>query len=100
MTGLKTTLDYERACRVAKKVIDQWDPYSLLAQGAPPDEFEALAASVVRFIPRMRSTEDAVRAVSEVFSEAFDGATFQPEHCREVGARLFGAFTEEGLLTK
>jgi len=98
MTVLKTTNDYKRACRVAKEVIDAWDPHSLLAGGAPRDEFESEAAAAVRYVPRMNSIEDATLAVSEVFSESFDPKEFQPERCREVGARLYAALAQAGLL--
>ena len=98
MSGLKTAEDYERACRVAKQVIDGWDPYSLLSGGAPRDEYEGEAAALVRHVPRMNSPDDATRAVSAVFSESFRADDFQPERCREVGARLFAALAEARLL--
>ena len=98
MSGLKTAEDYERACRVAKEVIDGWDPYSLLSGGAPCDEYEGEAASLVRHVPGMNSSEDATRAVSQVFSESFGAEDFQPDRCREVGARLFAALAEARLL--
>ena len=98
MTGLKTRADYERACEVAKRVIDAWDPYGLLAQGAPSDEFESCAAQLVTYVPRMRTADDAVDAVSRVFSESFEPEYFQPNHCRDVGTKLFSALAQAGLL--
>jgi len=98
MSGLRTKADYLRACEVTKKVIDAWDPYSLLAQGAPPDEYDACAARVVRFIPTMRQPEDAVLALSQVFSEGFEPELFQPDPCQEVGEQLFRALGDAGLL--
>jgi len=97
---LTTTEDYLRALHVTKQVIDAWDPYRLLAGGAPHTEFEAEAASVVRFIPTMRTPEDVARAVSEVFSAAFEPGIFGPENCRGVAARLFDALPSAGLLVE
>src|SRR5438132_5692018 len=98
MSDPRTTADYVRACEVTKRVIDAWDPYCLLGQGAPPDEFEACAVQVVTFVPAMRSEEDAVAALSQVFSERFEPELFEPRHCREVGGRLFQALCNAGLL--
>jgi hypothetical protein len=100
MTGMTKTADYLRACEVAKRVIDAWDPYALLAQGAPSDEFEGCAAKVVTYVPRIRTPEDATNALSRVFSEAFEPELFQPDHCREVGAALFSALAQAGLLSQ
>ena len=98
MTGLKTRADYERACEVVKRVIDAWDPYALLAQGSPSDEFEGCVAQVVTYVPRMRTPDDAVVAVSRVFSEFFEPEYFQPSHCRDVAMKLFSALAQAGLL--
>lgn len=89
MRYLKNRKDYDRACAIAKSVIDSWDPYRLLEDGAPDDEFEAEAASIVVHLPRILSAEDAVDAVSTVFSNAFEPDLFKPEHCRDVGERIY-----------
>ena len=95
---LTTEDDYARACALTKRVIDDWDPHGLLGSGAPSDEFEAEAASVVRYIPRMRSTEDAANAISDVFSHYFEAEGLAPDDCRSVAARLFEALGRAGLI--
>lgn len=95
---LKSTDDYERARRIARDVIDEWDPYQLLASGAPSDEFEPAAASIVVQVPKFRRPQDAVQAVSEVFSARFEPEYFRPEHCRAIGEKLFQALERAGLL--
>lgn len=99
MSGLRTPADYLRACEVTKAVLDTWDPYSLLAHGAPSDEFEACAARVVTFIPTMTGPEDAIDAVSQVFCDRFERGAFPPEQCMEVGTELFQALCEAGLVS-
>ena len=96
--ALKTTEDYVRACQVAQGVINRWDPYSLLAAGAPADEFEPEAASVVRYIPKIRSATDAATAISEVFSKVFEPRYFTREHCLDVGKDLFAALITAGII--
>jgi uncharacterized protein DUF1871 len=96
--ALKTTDDYVRACQVTQDVINRWDPYGLLASGAPAHEFEPEAASVVRYIPRIRSATDAATAISEVFSEAFEPQYFTREHCLDAGRALFTALIAAGII--
>ena len=96
---LKTADDYARACTITKQVIDRWDPYALLASGAPSDEFASRAADVVRHIPAMRNSQDAAQAISEVFSDAFEPEHFQLAQCREVASELFEALRKAGLLS-
>ena len=96
--SLKTKTDYVLACRVVKTVIDEWDPYALLAQGAPADEFNREVAALVPHIRHIRGIEDAAQAVSHVFSAAFEAQDFGVEACRPVGSRLFDALVTAGFL--
>jgi hypothetical protein len=79
-------------------VIRKWDPYGLLKMGCPEDEFDREIHSLVRQIPRMRSADDAIYAISRVFSSAFGPGKFQPEVCADVGHELFEALCISGLL--
>ena len=46
---------YKRALQVVGSVVREWDPYSLIAGGAPEDEFESEIAGVVAQIPRIKN---------------------------------------------
>jgi hypothetical protein len=85
---------------VVRRAIHDWDPYELLANGAPPDEFDREIASIVAQIPRISSGMDATLAVSRVFSSSFQADLFKPEHCVEVGKRLYEDLNARGLLNK
>jgi hypothetical protein len=85
---------------VVAAVIREWDPYGLLRTGSPLDEFDAEIHSLVRQLPRIATKQDAILAVSRVFSAAFDAETFKPEFCEAVGAMLFAALTESRLVTE
>jgi hypothetical protein len=95
---LKTRTDYDRAFEVVKSVIDAWDPYSLLAGGAPPDEFELEVGKLLPRIEHIHTPEDAVREVVSVFGQCFDRKEFTPESCADVGARLYSKLEAAGLL--
>jgi len=93
-----TKADYKLALQVVGEVIREWDPYSLLASGCPPDEFDSEIASVVAQIPRIKSENDAVCALSRVFASAFEKERFAPTDCAATGAKLFAALTAHGLV--
>lgn len=98
MNMLKSKSDYKHAFVVVKSVTDEWDPYALLENGAPSDEFEGIASLIVGHIPRIRSSEDAITAISKVFCEEFEPDLFRPEGCREVGNKLFSQLTKGGFI--
>jgi hypothetical protein len=95
---VKTKRDYENVFGVVRAVIHKWDPYGLLAGGAPQEEFDREIASVVSQIPRISSTEDAANVVSRVFSSSFEPDIFRVEHCTEVGENLYLALKMHNLV--
>jgi hypothetical protein len=90
--------DYDRALSITRKVLREWDPYSLVAGGAPNDEFDSEAAEIVTLIPQIHSAADAAAALSQVFSEAFSAADFSGDACASAGAKLFARLSEAGLV--
>jgi hypothetical protein len=96
---MNTRADYDAATDVVAAVISAWDPYSLLAGGAPRDEFEMEVARLVTRIPHIRSAADASREVAAVFSHYFSPEDFSSESCSEVGARLFDELQKAHLLS-
>ena len=95
---MKTEADYKRAIEVVGSVIRRWDPYALLAHGAPSDEFDPLITRLVVQIPRIGSAHDAAQAVSRVFSSAFQPEGFSLEDCATVGSELFDALSAQKLV--
>jgi hypothetical protein len=91
-------VDHKRALEVVGSVIREWDPYSLIAGGAPADEFDSEIASVVAQIPRIKTEEEAALVLSRVFSSAFEAERFTLEDCTEAGKRLFAALLVSGLV--
>ena len=90
--------DFELVLQVVGTVVRDWDPYSLLATGAPTDEFDSEIASVATCIPRIRSEKDAALALSSVFSSAFEADQFTPEACEAAGRKLFAALSAHRLV--
>lgn len=88
----------EKAFDAVRSVIHQWDPYDLLAGGAPADEFDSEISAVVNQLHRVRSPLDAAHAISRVFSSSFSSPSFTVEECRAVGERLHQTLVERGIL--
>jgi hypothetical protein len=89
---------YRELLALVTAVIAEWDPYALLAGGAPPDEFDAEVASVVTQVSRIKSAADAAHVVSRVFSSNFEPEPFTPEACAQVGKRLFAVLQARGFV--
>ena len=63
---------YKQMWDITADVIRKWDPYQLLAGGAPRDEWDSEISSVVAQIPRMHSATDAAAAVCRVFASQLE----------------------------
>ncbi len=86
------------AAEICRTVINDWDPYRLITNGAPDDEFESEIASIVGQLARIRSKKDAAHVVSRVFSSAFEPEYFDVEACADVGATLFDRLVDSKLV--
>ena len=98
MSPLQSNADYKRAFALVRGVFAEWDPYALLTNGSPKDEFDAEVAQIVAAIPRIKSGSDARDAVSKVFSHWFEPESFAPESCADVGLKLFNQLRESGFV--
>lgn len=79
-------------------VINEWDPYALLASGRPADEFDSEIQAIANQIHRVRSPIDAAHTIARVFSSSFDQQTFSVDSCTAVGARLFNRLKSAKLV--
>ncbi len=76
--------------------VHEWDPYGLLAGGAPLDEWDGEIASLVTQVPRIGSPLEGALAVSRVFSSAVQPEGFSPSDCAAVGRRLYAVVSDTG----
>jgi hypothetical protein len=90
---------YKQMWEVTAGVIRKWDPYKLLAGGAPRDEWDSEISSVVAQIPRIHSATDAAEAVARVFGSSLERDAFTPSACSDVGAELFARLEERGFIS-
>lgn len=90
--------EYRELLAIVARVVADWDPYALLENGAPSDEFAHEVALVAAQVPGVKSASDAVRVISEVFSSAFESKSFGANTCDVVGERLFAELKESGFV--
>jgi hypothetical protein len=95
--NLSTKTDYENAVLAVREVIHAWDPYSLLAGGAPSDEFDGEIEKLVAKIRTISSEKDASESVKEVFNGLL-GEESSNEEYELIGKRLFGNLVKKGVL--
>ena len=98
MTREVKSREREKIFDAVRSVIHEWDPYDLIAGGAPDDEFDSEISAVIRQLDRIRSSRDATHVISRVFSSSFEPELFQIEHCQSVGERLYSVLVERGIM--
>jgi len=94
-----TRPDQQHAFAVVRQVLHGWDPYGLVGSGAPADEWDGEAASLVSRLSYIHSDADATAAISAVFSEAFQPEGFSLADCATAGRQLFSALMAAALVT-
>jgi hypothetical protein len=95
---MNTRKEYDACLGIVQQVLRQWDPYSLLAGGAPQTEFDSEAVEVMTHVPRIHNAKDAALALSAVFSTSFEACGFSEAECHEAGAALFLGLVEAGFV--
>ena len=86
--------DYKQVFDIVQHVILAWDPYALVRNGAPSNEFDHEVAQIVARVPKCQTESDISCAVSEIFSESFSPDDFNLDKCREIGGFLFAALRD------
>jgi hypothetical protein len=86
-----------KATGVVRRAVHEWDPYGLLAMGAPGDEWDSEILRLVGEVPQINSEWDAALVLSRIFSAAFQPKGFSPEECAAAGKRLFEGLREAGF---
>jgi hypothetical protein len=89
---------YDKIVAIVDRVIRRWDPYGLLAGGAPSDEFDQEVAMVAARAKQIKTEADSIVVLSAVFSSQFEQELFTPERCASPGSELFRELKGAGFL--
>ena len=96
---MKDRREYEKALEIIGGVIRAWDPYSLIALGAPANEFDDQIAKITAGAVAFRSPSDVARAISAVFSASLGPDSFSVADCSEPAQQIFTALGRANLLS-
>lgn len=77
-----------------KRAINAWDPYGLLACGAPSNEFDLATMLVCARIHPGSSVDEIARVLSVVFSDMFTARDFSIEACRPTAEVIYKGLHE------
>lgn len=72
---------------IVKKVIDEWNPYSLLPD-APDDEFDIEIKKVTESLINCITAEELAISIQAIFSSSF-GQTFGYEECLKQAEQIW-----------
>jgi hypothetical protein len=95
---VKDRRDYEQALGIVGTMIRAWDPYSLIAEGAPADEFDDQIAKITARVPDFYGIDEIARAISDVFSASFGPGSFTPVDCLLPAQEIFMELRRAKLL--
>ena len=96
---MQTRAQYDQAFQLVREVIASWDPYSLIAGGAPLDEFDVEVARLLAHLRGATSSTEVAEAVLNVFGETFGESGFDVGSCAEVGQQIYSRMSAAGLLS-
>jgi hypothetical protein len=96
----RSKMQYENLLSEIRQIIRDWDPYSLIREGAPDNEFDGEVSRLAVWTNQMKTSEDAIRFVSEVFSKSFEPKYFDLISCKNVGMKLFNRLRAKGFITE
>lgn len=71
------------------KVINEWNPYSLLPE-APADEFECEIGKIVNIISSTKSCDELGIAIKDIFTNSF-GEDFTIEECTRIASKIINS---------
>jgi hypothetical protein len=74
---------------IVKKVIDEWDPFNLLAIHCPDDEYDEEIQDIVEVLPRIKDAEEMANEINRIMFKAFDKDFKKSNDCLMVGKRIY-----------
>ena len=89
---------WKKAVAIVRDAIHEMDPYGLLADGAPIDEFDSEILKIVGAIKSAQSEKEVTDAISAVLGESFEPEIFRPRLCKKAGSKIFYSLRREKII--
>jgi len=92
---------YREMIECITAVINEWDPYDLVRDGAPDDEFSQEVAQIAAKVSETKTPMELAEVISSVFAKGFAAEPyFSVNSCMPVASRLFSALQALGVIDK
>ena len=72
-----------------KVLINAWDPYGLIDEGAPTDEFESEITKILAGLSKCKSSDDATKLIADIFRQSFESDKFSDDSCQQIGHKVY-----------
>jgi hypothetical protein len=78
-----------------REFLNAWDPYCLIAGGAPENEFDSERADIYQALKSggIASEAELGRRIATIFRRAFD-SSFTPENCADLAQSIWSWWQE------
>lgn len=73
--------------------VKRWDPFGLVAGGAPDDEFNIEVARIQKGLPLIESPEGLAETIQTVFLKSFNNK-FPLDDCMQVADKIWNRINE------
>ena len=90
---------WKKAVAIVRDAIHEMDPYDLIADGAPKDEFDSEILKIVGAIKNAQSEKEITNAISAILGDSFEPEAFKPRHCKKAGSKIYYSLRREELIT-
>ncbi|MGZ3687308.1 MAG: hypothetical protein ACXVBW_03350 [Bdellovibrionota bacterium] len=89
---------YSELADIVREVINKSDPYSLLAGGSPPDEFDSEISKIVPEAIKPSTNREFAAHIAKVFGDSFGHKDFTVENCLGMADEIRSKLKRKGLL--
>jgi hypothetical protein len=93
---MKNKKQFQIAEKIIREAITRIDPYSLLADGSPDDEFDSEITAIVGQLNRCNSSKDVAHAIARVLNSSFC-EKHQPEEFEDEGLIIYKSLVQHGI---
>ncbi|WP_226535930.1 DUF1871 family protein [Fictibacillus halophilus] len=77
---------------LVKEVINEWDPFDLLAIHCPEDEYDEEIHEIVKVLPNIKDEEELARGIEQIMSKAFDKDFKKSKDCLMIAKKICKLF--------
>lgn len=73
--------NYGKTCKVVEEIVNEWDPFGLLAVGCPDDEYKFEIQRIVSATLRVNNAEELAVKMNEILYKSFEEDFKKSEDC-------------------